>query len=334
MQINKILVTGGAGMIGSNFVKRLVKEGKEVIVVDNLWRGHISYLNDESGIPVIPLETHFFKRDLSDKDTCDDLACMVDCIVHLADVVAGIDYVFNNQGLLFRQNLLINSNVISSARKAKDHLKGFVYIGTACSFPLTRQNSLDVVPLREDELYPAMPESAYGWSKLMGQYETELLEQETGVPVSILMFHNVYGAPCDFGERSQVIPALIRKAINYPNEAFNVWGSGEQGRAFIHVNDAVEALWLAINKGLGKGTIQVGPSVCTSIREIAEMIVKISAKQIEIFYDLSRPEGDKARSADYTKAKQLLGWKPKISLEEGLQMQYEWMNQQIKNHEM
>ena len=328
--MDKILVTGGAGMIGSQLVKRLIVEGKEVFVVDNLWRGKLAYLNDDAGKPVIPLDTHFFNRDLAEKDTCDDLAAMVDYIVHLADVVAGIDYVFNHQGLLFRQNLLINSNVISSARKAKANLKGFLYVGTACSFPLTRQNSLDVIPLREEELYPAMPESAYVWSKLMGQYETELFEKETGVPTCVLMFHNVYGSPCDFGERSQVIPALIRKAICYPDESFIVWGSGNQGRAFIHVNDVVDALWSGLNMGMGKGAIQIGPSVCTSIREIAALIVKISDKRIEIVYDLSRPEGDKARSADYSKAKQMLGWEPKISLEEGLQLQYEWVKNQLE----
>lgn len=328
--MEKILITGGAGMIGSNLVKRFVKEGKEVIVVDNLWRGKLEYLNDESGKPVIPLDTHFFNRDLSEKDSCDDLATRVDYIIHLADVVAGIDYVFNNQGSLFRQNLLINSNVISSARKAKDTLKGFLYVGTACSFPLTRQNTLDPAPLREEELYPAMPESAYGWSKLMGQYETELMEKETGIPACVLMFHNVYGSPCDFGERSQVIPALIRKAINYPNEPFHVWGSGKQGRAFIHVNDIIEAIWLALNKGLGKGIIQIGPSVCTSIREIAERIVKISGKDIKILYDTTKPEGDMARSADYTKAKEILGWEPKVSLEEGLKLQYDWVKQEIE----
>lgn len=329
--MKRILITGGAGMIGSNLTKRLVKEGYEVYVVDNLWRGKLTYLNDDSGKPVIPLDTHFFNRDLSEKNTCDDLAEKVDYIIHLADVVAGIDYVFNNQGSLFRQNMLINSNVITSARKAKDNLNGFLYVGTACSFPLTRQNSLDVVPLKEEELYPAMPESAYGWSKLMGQYETELLEKEAGIPVCILMFHNVYGAPCDYGERSQVIPALIRKAVHYPNEPFVVWGSGKQGRAFIHVNDIVEAIWLGLNKGMGKGVIQIGPSVCTSIRDIAEMVVKISGKSIDIVYDTTRPEGDKARSADYSKAKRLLGWEPKVSLEEGLKLQYDWIKDQIKN---
>lgn len=326
--MKKILVTGGAGMIGSNLVKHLVKNGYEVFVVDNLWRGKIEYLY-ENGAPVISLETHFFNRDLSDKGTCDDLAKKVDVVIHLADVVAGIDYVFNNQGSLFRQNLLINSNVITSARLAKDNLKGFLYVGTACSFPLTRQNSLDVIPLREEELYPAMPESAYGWSKLMGQYETELFEKETGVPACILMFHNVYGSPCDFGERSQVIPALIRKAINYPNEPFIVWGSGEQGRAFIHVNDIVNAIYSGLHKGLGKGAIQIGPSECTSIKEIAETVVKISGKQINIIYDTDKPEGDKARCADYTKAKNILGWEPSVKLEDGLRLQYKWMENQI-----
>ncbi len=329
--MKRILITGGAGMIGSNLTKRLVKEGCDVYVVDNLWRGKLAYLQDDSGSPVIPLETHFFNRDLSEKNSCDDLAEHVDYIIHLADVVAGIDYVFNNQGSLFRQNMLINSNVIASARKAKDNLKGFLYVGTACSFPLTRQNSLNVVPLKEDELYPAMPESAYGWSKLMGQYETELMEKEAGLPVCILMFHNVYGAPCDYGERSQVIPALIRKAVNYPNEPFVVWGSGQQGRAFIHVNDIVESIWLGLNKGMGKGVIQIGPSVCTSIRDIAEMIVKISGKSIDVVYDTTRPEGDKARSADYSKAKEVLGWEPKVSLEEGLRLQYDWVEAQINN---
>ncbi len=327
----KILVTGGAGMIGSNLVKRLVSLGEEVFIVDNLWRGKMEYLLNNSGKPVIPFETHFFNRDLSLPGICDDLVDKVDFVYHLADIVAGIDYVFGNEGYIFRQNILINSNIIASVRQSGKKLDGFIYVGTACSFPLSRQNSLDVIPLREEEMYPAQPESAYGWSKLMGQYETELMEKETRIPCSVLTFHNVYGSPCDFGERSQVIPALIRKAINYPKEDFIVWGSGAQGRAFLHVSEAVDALLLAKGKGLGKGMIQIGPSVCTSIREIAEAVVKISGKDIQIKYDISKPEGDKARSADYTKATSILGWYPKVSLEEGLRQQYLWIEQKLQH---
>lgn len=330
--MSKILVTGGCGMIGSNLVKRLVKEGHEVNVIDNLWRGKKEYLNDENGMPVIDMDTHFFNIDLSINEGIDEIVEQNEYVIHLADIVAGIDYVFSNQGDLFRLNNLINTNLFHGVRKVgKGKIKGLIYVGTACSYPLTRQNSLDVIPLKEEELFPAF-ESAYGWSKLMGQLEIGFLERETGIPCCTLQFHNVYGSPCDFGERSQVIPALIRKAINYPNEEFNVWGSGKQGRAFIHVNDIVDALVLALEKGWGHGWIQIGPSVCTSIREIAEAVIKISGKDITPFYDTTKPEGDKARSADYSKAKKVLGWEPKVNLEEGLKRQYDWVKAQIEKN--
>ena len=204
-------------MIGSNLVKRLVKEGHNVFVIDNLWRGKIEYLNDDNGSPVIDIEKNFSQSDLSLPGEWEAIIPSVDYVVHLADIVAGIDYVFNNQGSVFRINNAINSNVFTAVRKAgKDKIKGLIYVGTVCSFPLTRQSSFEAVPLREEELFPAEPESAYGWSKLVGQLEIGYLEQETGIPCCTLMLHNVYGSPCDYGIRSQVIPALIRKAVNYP----------------------------------------------------------------------------------------------------------------------
>lgn len=321
-------------MIGSNLVKRLVKEGHDIFVVDNLWRGKLENLNDEYGIPVIDIEKRFLNNDLSEHGEWEELVENSEYIIHLADIVAGIDYVFKNQGELFRTNNLINSNLFNAVRKAgKEKVKGLIYVGTACSFPLTRQNSLDVIPLREEELFPAMPESAYGWSKLMGQLEIGFLEKETGIPCCTLMFHNVYGTPCDFGERSQVIPSLIRKVVNYPKNPFIVWGSGKQGRAFIHVDDIVEALCLALKRGWGHGWIQIGPSECISISKIAETIVKISGKDMEIIYDTTKPEGDIARCADWSKAKEILGWEPKVSIEEGLKQQYNWIKEQIEKQE-
>ena len=329
--MSRILVTGGCGMIGSNLVKRLVKEGHNVFVIDNLWRGKIEYLNDDNGSPVIDIEKNFSQSDLSLPGEWEAIIPSVDYVVHLADIVAGIDYVFNNQGSVFRINNAINSNVFTAVRKAgKDKIKGLIYVGTVCSFPLTRQSSFEAVPLREEELFPAEPESAYGWSKLVGQLEIGYLEQETGIPCCTLMLHNVYGSPCDYGIRSQVIPALIRKAVNYPEEPFNVWGSGKQGRAFIHVSDVVNAICLALEKGWGHGWIQIGPSECTTIREIAETVVKISGKDIVPFYDTTKPEGDKARCADWTKAKNVLGWEPKTSLREGLTDQFNWIKSQIE----
>jgi len=323
-----VLVTGGAGMIGSNLVRRLRGLDAEVTVVDNLWRGRLENLGDEDGTSVIDLETDFHELDLAVPGVLDPLLPDVDVVFHLADVVAGIGYVFNNQGSIFRQNFLINSNVISAVRDCPT--SAFVYVGTACSFPAHLQTGTDAAPLVEEDLYPASPESGYGWSKLMGQYEAELLEQETGVPVSCLVLHNVYGTPTDYApETGQVIPSLVRKAIRYPDEPFVVWGSGAQGRAFVHVDDVVDALVAAQERGLGQGAIQIGPDVCTSIREIAEQVVAVSGKDIQIEFDLSAPEGDRGRCADFARAQSILGWTPRVSLDDGLGRLYSWMERRL-----
>ncbi len=328
--MSKIIVTGGAGMIGSNLVKQLVDLNHEIIVIDNLWRGKLEYLSDpETGENYIDIEKAFFNLDLSQEILDIDPFIGTDYIIHLADVVAGIGYVFNNQGSLFRQNLLINSNTIDLAKRL--NVNGFIYAGTACSFPLELQDSFEYSLLKEDELYPANPESAYGWSKLMGVYEADLLEKESDIRVLSLLFHNVYGAPCDFSEeRSQVIPSLIRKAINYPEEGFEVWGSGKQGRAFLHIDDVVNAIILGLEKGLGKGYIQIGPDFSTTIAELASTIVEISGKDIKIEFDTSKPEGDKARAADFRLAREVLGWEPLVSLKSGLENTYVWVKSQIE----
>ena len=164
----------------------------------------------------------------------------------------------------------------------------------------------------------------------MGEYETLLLGKETGIPVAVLVLHNVYGAPADLDDaRSQVIPSLIKKAVRFPQQEFVVWGSGQQGRAFVHVDDVVSALISALDKGLGKGPIQIGPAECTSIGDIAREVVRISGKSIDIRFDTTKPEGDHARCADYSKATRVLGWTPQVPLADGLDRLYRWVEQRI-----
>lgn len=313
-------------MIGSNLTRRLAQLGHDVYVIDNLWRGSLDNLHNE-GREFIDLKTRFFCLDLREPGVIGKLGIKFDLVFHLADIVAGIDYVFANEGDIFRDNILINTNVLGSVKALQP--EGYIYVGTACSFPKSLQSSNQALALREDQLYPADPESAYGWSKLMGLYEAELMQKETKIKCCNLIFHNVYGSPCDFGQRSQVIPALVRKALRHPMEEFIVWGSGKQGRAFVHVDDAVSALILAMDKGWGAGPIQIGPDRCTSVREIAETIVRLSGKRISPQFDSSKPEGDKSRCADYSKAKTVLGWEPRVSLETGLQNLMAWMRPQI-----
>jgi len=318
-----VLITGGAGHIGSNLARELVKMGANIKIADNLWRGNINYLINENENLIIDKEKDFMKTDLRYLENCEKSVKNADIVFHLADVVAGIQFVFDNMGFVFRSNVLINSNMLAAAYKEK--VEAFIYAGAACSYPMEKQHDPNSPPFKEEDMYPAHPESAYGWSKLMGEYETELYSENKKMNTGILRFNNVYGPNSDLSpERSQVIPALLRKAIRYPQEKFIVWGNGQQSRNFVYVSDAVDALLEASEKGLNKGPIQIGTEVKTTITEISESIIKKSGKDITIEYDTSKPVGDIGRSSDYAKAREILGWSPKVTLEEGISKTYDW----------
>ena len=205
----RVLVTGGAGQIGSHLVARLAAAGAQVTVVDNLWRGKKSNLLGEDGAPVIDMESRFLELDLCDYRNCERATEGQDIVYHLADVVAGINYVFGNQFSLFNTNLIVDSNMLRAAIASK--VSSYVYVGTACSYPAERQSKLNPPPFKEDDVYPASPESSYGWSKLMGEMGCDLARKEKLLDIGILRFHNVYGPHCEMSpEKSQVIPSLIR----------------------------------------------------------------------------------------------------------------------------
>lgn len=320
----KILVTGGAGFIGSSLVKRLVGAGADVQVLDNLSRGKLENLQYSDGKYAINLDEKFHNVDLTDYSKCLESIREVDLVYHLADIVGGIHYVFGHEAFVFRQNILINTNVLSAC--VSNSIPSYIYVGTACSFPKHLQMKDGVVALSEDQTYPAQPESAYGWSKLMGEYEAELAQKSGKIQVGILRFHNVYGPMASIDPKhSQVIPSLINKAIQYPKQPFVVWGSGAQYRDFIYIDDVIEALISMPKFGLNKGVIQIGSEVATSIREVAEKIVQISQKDIRIIFDTSRPEGDRGRVAVCDRAKNILGWKASVNIDEGLRKTYQYV---------
>lgn len=328
----RILVTGGAGFIGSWLVEALVRLGAEVYVVDNLWRGSLDNLKREDGSYWIDITKQFILGDLREYHTALSVCFQAkpDIVFHLADIVAGIDFVFANEPFLFRANFLINTNMFTAVQEAG--IKQLVYMGTACSFPQKLQEKPGGLPLVEEQIYPADPESAYGWSKLMGEYEAELIGRHYNMDIGILRLHNVYGPRSLLSiKRSQVIPSLIRKAVRYPDEDFIVWGSGKQARDFVFVGDVVDALLRLLIKGMNKGAIQIGTAQETTIAELAHTIVEISGKEIPIKFDTSKPEGDGGRSGCYDKAKHILGWDVFTPLQDGLKQTYDWAYDQIVN---
>ena len=319
----KILVTGGAGMIGSNLVKELLQQNHEVLVIDNYYRGKKENLEFE-GFDF----DNFLFYDLS-KGISNELITFcrnIEVIYHLADIVAGIGYVFKNESDIFNQNVKINTTVADIINQLK--IPKLIYAGTACSFPESLQSKYSgYKPLSEDQLFPASPESGYGWSKLIGQLQYKYLSDKKGVESITLMFHNVYGLPCDFSEeRSQVIPSLVRKVSEAINgEELVVWGSGNQSRAFVHVSDVVKALVKTLELDFSlNDTIQIGPTESTSIKNIATKLVSLSGLNLDIKYDLTKPEGDKARCSDNVLAKELLDWEPEKKKQKGLSEMLEY----------
>ena len=328
--MKNLLITGGAGLIGSNLVHALIqRRDYHIRVIDNLWRGRKENLPVSKEL-AFDIKKDFFQLDMTEYANCERVTKDVDLIVHLADIVAGIGYVFGNEYSLYQENTRINSNLLKAA--ISNEVGKILYVGTACSYPASKQSEITNVLLKEEDVYPAEPESAYGWSKLMGEYELGLATDEGLIDSTILRLHNVYGPRCDIDpNRSQVIPALCRKAVEYPESEFLVWGSGNQRRAFVFVTDVVDAILRALDQGFGHGVIQIGASRSIAISEIAEQISRIAQKDIEIRYDESRPEGDVDRKADYSKAKDVLGWEPKVGIDEGLAQTYKWVSRELKN---
>jgi len=325
----KICITGGAGMIGSALLRKLSNKGYEIIVIDNLWRGKVENINT---IENWDFNNNFHNIDLSDTNNEEKLLKILentDVLIHLADIVAGIGYVFNNQYEIFKINNTINTNIFSICSKL--NIKKILYAGTACSFPKNLQLSLTSI-LKESQLFPAEPESAYGWSKLIGTMELQYMAEKYKLNVSTLMLHNVYGPYCDTDpKRSQVIPSIIRKIIELePNGQLDVWGSGNQGRAFLHVDDVANAFQLALEKDDIPQIIQIGPNHCTSIKHLVNVLINdVIKKPINVHFDTTKPEGDLGRCADYTIANESLGWSPQLDLKEGLFDTYNWIKSKI-----
>lgn len=314
-------------MIGSNLCAKLLTLGHEVVIIDNLWRGSLENIKQTCNANYEKI--NFVNADLSALGDWVDVIKGSDCVYHLADIVAGIGYVFSNESQIFRKNLLINSNVATACEIAE--VGRYIYVGTACSFPQHLQTGVDAKPLKESDQYPANPESAYGWSKLMGEIDAGYLQKYKKIPSVVLVLHNVYGTPCDYkSKKSQVLPSLVFKALmaDKSNNTLNVWGDGTQGRAFVHVSDVVVALIKALDSGHGEGAIQIGPNFCTSVAEAANQIIEIIDKDISIEFDLTKPMGDRGRCADYTKAKDLLNWEPSIDLKSGLTEMVRWIQSQ------
>jgi len=318
------VVTGGAGFIGCHLVRKLLDQGRDVLVVDNFSRGSLENLKD-----VGAEEVRWVKADL--RDYSQALAAIKDAetVYHLAAVVGSVEYLHGSEQAELRalqDNLVIDANVFRACLQHK--VRKIIYASSVSVYPIDLQQRLNVV-LSEEDLRYYNPEGGYGWAKLLGEIELSWMKN---IDIGIARIFTAYG-PCEpLDETAHAVPALIRKAIRYPREDFIVWGTGEQTRSFMYVSDCVEALIRLEEKASNPPIIvNVGSSEPTPIRVLAEKIIEISGKDIEVKYDPSKPVGPLSRTADITKARKILGWSPKVSLEEGLRKTYAWAEKRLQS---
>jgi GDP-D-mannose 3',5'-epimerase len=252
----------------------------------------------------------------------------IDEVYALAADMGGMGFISSNHGTIFHDNLLMNLNTIEAARV---HGAGrYLFSSTACVYPEHLQDHTDVVPLREEVAYPANPQDAYGWEKLVAERLCLYYADEFGLETRIVRFHNVYGPYGTYdGGREKVPAALCRKvALAESGGSIEVWGDGEQTRSFCHVDDCVEGIHRIMRSGYD-APLNLGTDRMVSVNQLARIIIDISGKPGIGIQHVDGPQGVRGRNSDNARLREVIGWEPRVSLEEGLVPTYRWIEEQV-----
>lgn len=306
----KILVAGGAGVIGSYLVEMLVADGAKVAVADNLSRGRLENLS------TVRSRISFQNVDLRNLQQCENVCSDQDVVMNLAAPAFGVEYSMTHHGEMLTDVTRIGFNLLDAARRK--NVRRFLVVSSSCVYPDDA-----AIPTKEKEALRGIPETinlGYGWGKRMIELQGQYYAREYNMEVAIARPFNAYGPrePLEF-EKAHVMPALIQKVLRGDNPVV-VWGSGNQTRSFVHAKDFALGLKLITEHYPAADPVNVGHDRETTIRELAECILKITGKKTKLLFDTSKPEGATRKAADVTKLKKVThGFTPQITLNEGLE---------------
>ena len=312
----EVLVTGGAGFIGSHLVEMLLEKGANVKVVDNLENGSLDNLKS------CEKKIEFVRRDLTKLEVCEKVSKDVDIVLNLAAKVGGIGFNKAHPGTMFTSNILINTQMLEAARK--NDIDGYLCVSSACVYP-----RYCTIPTPESEGFKDVPEptnDGYGWAKRMAEVQAQSYAEEYGMRIAIVRPYNAYGPRDHFDpEKSHVIPAIIKRIFD-GEDPLIVWGNGEQSRAFIYVTDVAKGMLLATEKYPKADPINIGTDEEIKIKDLTYLIIEFSEKipKPKVLFDTSKPAGQPRRNSDNIKAKKLIGFEAPTPLKEGLKKTIEW----------
>jgi GDP-D-mannose 3', 5'-epimerase len=319
MARKRVLVTGAGGFIGHALVSRLVELGYWVRGVD------LKAPEFEA-----TAAQDFVIGDLRDAAVADSVVGGMDEVYALAADMGGMGYISSHNAEILHSNALINLNTIEAARRAG--VSRYLYTSSACIYPEYLQTTEDVTPLKEDDAYPAQPQDGYGWEKLVAELLCQYYQEDHGLDTRIVRFHNIFGPLGTWhGGREKAPAAMCRKVATAKlsgNPRVEIWGDGKQTRSFCYIDDCVEGLYRLMQSDYRR-PLNLGQDRLISITDLALMVAEIASTSVELAY-VPGPQGVRGRNSDNTRLREVLGWEPDISLEDGIARTYAWIEDQVR----
>jgi nucleoside-diphosphate-sugar epimerase len=311
------LVTGAGGFIGHHLVSYLKAAGYRVRGADIKQPEYGETDADE-----------FLQLDLREQKNCQTATADMDLVYHLAADMGGIGYITGSHALIAYNNSLMNLYMLEAARCSG--VNRLLFSSSACVYPHGLQTSPDVVPLREEDAWPAEPEEGYGLEKLYTEKLCQYYMEDYGLSTRVVRFHNVYGPLGTYdGGREKAPAAMCRKIARATNPGqIEVWGDGKQTRSFMYVDDCVEGIHRIMRSDHEK-PLNLGTDELVTVDELAQIVIEASGKKIALQHDRTKPQGVRGRNSDNTRLRSVLKWEPQMMLRQGIVPTYRWIAGQV-----